>query len=51
LAAPVLASVGEMPVFYRKPLHLRRAVRQTIEFVVAVGAAAFLSYLILQTRW
>jgi len=26
-------------------------VRQAIELVVAVGAAFFLSYLILQTRW
>jgi len=40
-----------MPVFYRRPLHLRRSVRQAIEVVVAVGAAFLLSYLILQTRW
>ena len=40
-----------VPVFYRRPLHLRRGVRQTIELVVGVGAALFLSYLILQTRW
>jgi hypothetical protein len=38
-------------VFYRKPLHLRRSVRQAIELVVGVGAALMLSYLILQTRW
>jgi len=40
-----------LSLYYRKPIQVPRSVRQALEFVVVIGSALLVSYLILQLRW